>query len=285
MVKQLLRASLFFIMAVMLTGCGKLKTEKTAVKWANKSYDIKTEVLESKEVDNGMQFKMQSEDGIIFDLISEVREWGLEENNLGEVENTQSDYYKKVIEYYKQDIEKIEKEYGIQFILGNRGVITSVYKKNQDLKNPEKDLADISNAISDLAEIIKPTSAYDFNHGNRIYLVENLDTSEHVEFCFEFNQEEAGKVVNREKEFFKKNNRTYPQIKADAKKWATSKHPDYYGFQFSFYLPKAIALIQCCPEPGVISQQYFVDVKQYNELYKEKDGKITEEDFVNCIME
>lgn len=282
--KRIAAIVLFSLTAAALAGCGKVKTEEKAEEWADEKFAVRAEVIDSLELENGMKYTLQTDDDVTFDVFSEMESLGANDSWFGKMETTRSNYYEKLIDFYHDAIEKIEMEHGVRFIRGYKNVITAVYRDKPNLKEPEKDLVSDSEAVKELFEIIHPRMSYNQINGNRIYVTADPEVNDCGECYLEFNETEPGKLVDCRDKFYRQRNQTYPQIKEDAEKWGSYKYPDYYGIRFRFYYPKTMALIQCCPERGTVDQEFYVDVKKYNELYKKSGGKVTEEDFETCIM-
>lgn len=279
------------LLAVCLTGCGEIKTEDEITKWANDRYDIRTELLDSKKTDDGIHYTLKSKEGVVFEAVSKMTPFGLDgETTFFEYADTQSNYYEALYEFLAPEIEELEEEYGVKFILtyygGYTGAIyTAVYADFFDYENPREDLIQVSQAVAELAWMIHPTEWYDPSGGdNRIFLAKDPEGTEYSDWYFMFTEQEAGKIGNYAKDFFETENETHPEIREDAISWGAIKYPGFSDYRFRFFYPKSLAEVECLTETGETGNQYYIDVEEYNRLYEKYDGTVPEDEFGNCVM-
>lgn len=160
-----------FVIGIMisLTGCGKIKSSSSIVKYIKDEYNIDVEVV-SVEGDNRAKEKKdrynkftlaEKDRNITFTAISSYHSVGMDGSTFWYQESTSDDYYEKLTESIKSELSNISKKYSIELEY-LQGMISKVdyYTEQNDIN---KDLENIKNALNEIMKVYnlnkEPTSS------------------------------------------------------------------------------------------------------------------------------
>lgn len=285
MKKRIYTLAAICILAVSMAACGKIKTEKSIVRWADSTYKIDSTVMDSEKIKDGMQYTLRTDEGVVFTAKSKMEPFGLDGETFFEYEHATSDYYENLIDFYGDQIGEIEEKYHVSFFRGSDSIIFRVYKANFNWDTPEEDLPEVAEAVIELSHILNPQDVYSPPYQNIIWLVKDPEGEDYSNWYFRFIGENAGKIVDRKEEFYREFNKTYPQIGDDARKWLKQQHPQSGELQLSFCYPGTLMRISFEEKDEDLERSYYVDVIKYNQMYENQDGKISVADFGKCIID
>lgn len=141
---------------ISLTGCGKIKSSSSIVKYIKNEYNIDVEVVSMESNDKAKnkndrynKFTLKEKDrNINFTAISSFVSVGMDGSTFWHQESTSDDYYEKLTESIENELSNIAEKYDIKLEYMD-GMISSV-DYNGWLSDKEEQLENIKSALNEM---------------------------------------------------------------------------------------------------------------------------------------